>query len=486
MRAKLGLVAMLSLVAAPQACAPAERATARERVGHALGAVGFSPTGSMTRPRGRAGAVRLLDGRVLVVGGATDSSVDIYDPATGSFSQVTGASYGFEQYAGFGCADCAPAGVTLASGKVLLPGLYWMWTFDPSTGMLASGPGFDSSYQAHVGRALTRLADGRVLVTGGAPERKTPYPSARTAALFGPASGTSGLTGEMADGRLGHTATLLADGRVLVAGGLDRKPLTVHASAELYDPVTGVFTPTGAMAGPRRAHSAHRLPSGKVLVAGGVDAAGAPILVAELYDPSTGTFAPAGQMVVPRRLHRSSELLDGRVLFTGGIDANDAVTATAEIYDPVTGSFAPVPPMTTARRYHTATTLLSGEVLIAGSWARSDTAEIFDPTEPDAGPLVDAGTPDAGGVDAGAIDAGASDAGAVDAGVRDAAGDAPPKDAGGTRFDDDLEDARPDEAFVGGGGCGVARDVPLARVASVVAVAALASVRLRRRARASC
>jgi hypothetical protein len=138
--------------------------------------------------------------------------------------------------------------------------------------------------------------------------------------------------------RSAHTATLLANGKVLIAGGDAGFTLS---TAELYDPVSGTFTPTGDMRAPRSFHTATLLPDGRVLIAGGrtVPYAG-PNDGAEIYDPSTGTFASTGNMIFGRFCQQATLLGNGKVLILGGDGANDRVPY-AELYDTATGTFAP-------------------------------------------------------------------------------------------------------------------------------------------------
>jgi hypothetical protein len=140
---------------------------------------------------------------------------------------------------------------------------------------------------------------------------------------------------------LSHTATLLPDGRVLIAGGYagyaNQALAGASASAELYDPQTGTFTPTGPMSAPRFWHSATLLSNGKVLIAGG-DGGGSYSMTAtaELYDPVTGVFTPTGDMTTPRTQHLATLLADGRVLIVPGGDNDDHST---EFYEPASGTF---------------------------------------------------------------------------------------------------------------------------------------------------
>ncbi len=234
------------------------------------------------------------------------------------------------------------------------------------------------------GHSATLLPNGKVLVAGGMRRNQDFYKSAE---LYDPATGKFQPTGEMSLGRVGHIAVLLHSGKVLIAGGWVN--LGATDSAELYDPASGKFTAIGKMTTRRGCPSATLLANGDVLIAGGEDhdGPGAQLASAEIFRAATLQFAPTGSMHRARIRHTATLLRDGRVLLAGGFAAE--VTASAEIYDskngdPKKGSFTETGSMSTERCKHTAGLLPDGRVLIAGGsdsrgWnSNLSSAEIYD------------------------------------------------------------------------------------------------------------
>ena len=306
---------------------------------------GFRLTGTMVQPRGYHTASLLATGHVLVTGGFDASS---------------------------------PNDAPTASAE----------SFDPTTQSFMATGSMNAARVNHTATLLcdlsaTTCSNPQVLIAGG--ENGEPATVLETAELYDPITGTFRLTGSLLAPRNQHTATLLGNGKVLIAGG-SNPPASLPAGAELFDPGTGTFTPTGNLGTPRQYHTATLLQNGKVLIAGGLGTNNTWIGLAELYDPATGTFTATGSMVDPRHLHTATLLTSGKVLIVGGEGAN-AFVAPPEIYDPDTGAFTTTGTLVTPQWLPGFAVLLpDGTVLVAGGEDLDASnpipkyAELFDPT----------------------------------------------------------------------------------------------------------
>ena len=289
----------------------------------------FAPTGDMTTARTWHTATMLTDGTILIFGGSPiqPRSAELYDPSTGAFT-ATGDL-------GVDMANAGSSAVLLRTGKVLISAIPTAELYDPVTRQFTSTGPYATSFAALPSGFLlgpptaTSLADGRVLITW----------SSTQAELYDPVTGVFSVTGSMsAHGSwvAGYSSTLLPNGKVLIAGGGDGDD-TVYAAAELYDPRTGTFAATGNMITPRLEQTATLLADGTVLI-GGYG------LSADVYDPASGTFTPAGNMTAQRFEQTATLLNSGQMLIAGGVPTLQIkdVLASAEIYTPPVLPAAPV------------------------------------------------------------------------------------------------------------------------------------------------
>ena len=351
-----------------------------------------SPTGNLQDGRWFHTATLLPNGRVLVAGGSVEAdeyscaagkdSAELYDTALGTFAST--GTMTTRRY--------AQTSTLLQNGGVLITGGFSFDSsacdqngnspavasaeiYDPSNGSFAPT---GSMAEVRGGHTATLLTNGKVLIAGGDNTEGDMLPfflpgdSSVTAEVYDSATGRFTFTGNMVTPRVGQTATLLVNGDVLIAGGWSASQNASIAAAELYHPATGAFTPSGSMNSPRTGHTATLLPDGKVLIAGGAhDRTLADSDSAEIYDPATGSFMATGSMAEKRCSHTATLLPNGTVLLVGG---GSVVT---EIYDPSTGSFVLSGLTELDRSGHSATLLQNGNVLVVGGWASPTTAELY-------------------------------------------------------------------------------------------------------------
>jgi hypothetical protein len=358
----------------------------------AINPTASSSTGNLQDNREFHTATLLPNGKVLVAGGsvvadefsciAGKDSAELYDSALGTFAStgtMTNRRY-------------AQTSTLLQNGEVLItggfsfdshdcdiaetsPGVASAEIYNPSNGSFAPT---GSMAEKRGGHTATLLTNGKVLIAGGdntGGDYIFPFfavDGSVTAELYDPATGLFTTTGNMVTPRVGQTATLLVNGDVLLAGGWTASQNASTAAAELYHLASGAFTPTGSMNSPRAGHTATLLPDGKVLIAGGAhDQTIADSDSAEIYDPATGSFLATGSMAVKRCSHTATLLPNGTVLVVGG------GSIVGEIYDPSKGSFVFSVLTEFDRSGHSATLLQNGNVLVVGGLASPTTAELY-------------------------------------------------------------------------------------------------------------
>ena len=388
----------------------------------------WSRDGLMANARENHTATRLLDGRVLVAGGAVQDT-ELYDPVTRVWRPT-------------GPLNTARSGATatlLPDGRVLLAAGTGQIGTDPDTGEPINGP-LDTAelYDPATGtwsltantmstprsqHTATALPNGKVLVVGG-----VGFANALIGAtdLFDPATNTwsscsppatpsAGCPGPLHVPRRVHTATALRDGRVLVAAGKGANPpspIQVSlASTELYDPATGTWsTCSDATAGPtcpgplaiaRFGPTSVTLNNGRALVIAGQAFDGTRIASVEEYDPATGHWGPTGFLGARRTTHQATLLADGKVLVAGGFgpDAQGTLVPQGEVYDPATRRWTFTSPMIVPRQSPAMTLLAGGQVLVTGGRDANGNpirqSELFTATPPPVPPVAAPAAPGA-------------------------------------------------------------------------------------------
>ncbi|HEY3358198.1 MAG TPA: kelch repeat-containing protein [Polyangia bacterium] len=348
-------------------------------------------TGSLTPARYGHTLTRLDDGKVLALGGISGPSAYLsaasqYDPATGVWGGTTPPmptprSWHTTTLLGDGrvlVVGGQNGGTNLKTANLWRPPSDTSWT---GTGNLAV---------SRVNHTATLLANGKVLVVGG-------ITANGSCELYNPQGGGWSLTGTEPGRRDRHTATLLPQsGKVLVTGGWSAAVNEYAATAALYDATYGTWATTGSMATARAGHTATLLANGKVMIAGGENRNGL-VTTAELYDLGTGTWSTVALPGTPRQGHTAASLTGDRVLLAGGygpgmvwgtcyahtcwdsccgcwvdcdpypcLEPGQVAVDSAEVFDSYTQTWAAAGQMSAARIYHAAALLNDGRVLVAG------------------------------------------------------------------------------------------------------------------------
>jgi hypothetical protein len=293
-------------------------------------------------------ATVLADGSVLIAGGEASggivTSVERFVPATRTFTREEAS---FVVGRAHHTASVLPDGrhlVTSGSDNVNTVGSNEL--FDSDSGLFMTLPA--SLLELRAGHTATVLHDGRVLIAGGrqpAALGSTEAFDGQFATLFKPRFDSGGgqflsLSSQLVEPRSDHTATLLPDGRVLIAGGQNDSGFLT--SVEVFDPAANAFVLLAATLPVARAgHSATLLPDGRVLLLGGRNTSGY-LDAALVFDPATNSFAEAQErLALPRAHHTATLLYYGEILIAGGDTAAGPSAHTEFVKPAASDTLAP-------------------------------------------------------------------------------------------------------------------------------------------------
>ena len=350
---------------------------------------GWSSAGTMSTERyGGMVGVLLQGGRVLVTGASTGGqeigNVDVYDP-------VSGWSVGPKLPSDLPGAVAAP----LPNGRALLAGgfpdlgghdgpgpgpLATAMTYNPAAGTWTKAPNMST---ARAYATATALRDGRVLVAGGYDRRVILLTNPTRegvqlvplagSLIFNSTSSTWTAGPALAHARYGHLAVALQGGRVLVVGGNDPlHPEQLLTSAELFDSATRSWTSAGALGAGRSQFTLTALVDGRALLTGGIAADGRTVLSSTLiYDPTKNQWSPGPDLASARSGHGAAILADGRLLVSVGADQAGRL-ASSELFDAAGNSWSATGALETARSNHLAISLSNGRILVIGGSGSSD------------------------------------------------------------------------------------------------------------------
>ena len=330
----------------------------------------WSAAPALTIARGLTTATILPNGKVLVANGnASGATAEIFDPFTSTWSSSAYAAASRLN----NTATLLPNGLVLFAG-----GTNASYTLLSSAELYNYGPPATGTWTTALSKqpqriygTTTLLPNGNLLIAGGiTAEEDLPTPQ-YFAVLYNPITDTWSNTGSIAGGRMLHSATLLPNGKVLIAGGCDTFSNNYMTTSLLYDYVTNTWSNTGSMTKVQLGHTATATRNGMVITVGGYT----PGLYSyssstvQVYDYLKGTWSSAPDLISSRSNHTSSILPNGNLLITGGyfsVSGNFYSLNTTEIFDVYNNKWLTTAPMLTPRQYHTATELLDGTIMVTG------------------------------------------------------------------------------------------------------------------------